>query len=386
MPRDTVMLMLEFDTSGNKVQSTVSNIGLPTFVDEVYYKDDLSYVTGTAKTSDSTYDYYIAVYDSNLSLVDTTWYYIDSPSQEIKTTQSSDFTYITGTFSNGTNDEEIRALAFGHRDFCLGNNVASFSFMDNGDGNYSFTNTSIGNYSLIDWQFGDGNTSSISDPNHTFVANGNYVVALAVAGEEGQCVDYFTDTLLVTTVTSSTVCNAGFTMYTDPTLFDGLTVVNSSTGNDLTYLWDFGDGNTSTLENPSHTYDTSGPFHLCLSIDDGNGCADMYCDSIGESEIVFRDDTGFSINVISLPNVTSINDKIESNQAVDIYPNPTSSQLSIVSDLQITEIDIVDISGKTIMTIEQNTGSINIADLPAGVYLIKLVTDKKTITRKLIKQ
>ncbi len=56
------------------------------------------------------------------------------------------------------------------------------------------------------------------------------------------------------------------------TTFD---IVNNSTGTNLTYLWDFGDGNTSTAANPgSHTYDTYGDYLISLRVEGELGCLD----------------------------------------------------------------------------------------------------------------
>jgi hypothetical protein len=122
-------------------------------------------------------------------------------------------------------------------------------------------------------------------------------------------------------------CAAGFVMYPDA---GDVTVVNSSTGTNLTYLWDFGDGNTSNAQFPSHTYATTGNYYLCLTIDDGAGCVDMYCDSIGENGVVFNKQTGFTINVIAPPLVTQVNEQAALTSGMNIYPNPTGNLLNVV--------------------------------------------------------
>ena len=50
-----------------------------------------------------------------------------------------------------------------------------------------------------------------------------------------------------------------------------LAFTNTSTGDNLTYYWDFGDGNTSTLQNPTHTYVTAGFFSVILTVTNENG-------------------------------------------------------------------------------------------------------------------
>ena len=267
--------------------------------------------------------------------------------------------------------------------------VANYSFIDNGNGNYSFTNFSTGNYSLMDWNFGDGISSSLTNPNHAFLTNGSYTVVLAIADSSiltgSSCIDYHYATINVTGVSAPLQCNAGFVMYPDTSSND-ITVVNSSTGNNLTYSWDFGDGNTSNIQNPSHTYTSQGTYYLCLTIDDGNGCIDSYCDSIGNNGVVFKSG-GFKINVIS-PSAIGIEENNLSELA--IYPNPTNGEFTI--DLrevkQNVKATLTNSLGQVILT--QNFTSTNfinlVIDAPKGVYLLQLESDREVITKKIIKE
>jgi PKD repeat protein len=266
------------------------------------------------------------------------------------------------------------------------NASSSLIYTDNGNGNYSFTNTSVGNFNQSHWAFGDGNTSSTTNSNHTFIANGTFVIVLTVKDSITNCFDYFMDTLTVTGVPTPAQCTAGFVIYPDTTTGD-VNVINSSTGNNLTYIWDFGDGNTSTLQNPSHTYSTAGPFYLCLTIDDGNGCMDMYCDSIGVNGVVFNKAGGFNINVVS-PSAIGIEENKLSN--LSIYPNPTTGNINI--DLGEIKQDIkatlTNNLGQVILS--ENYSSTNIINLDInaqrGIYFLQLEVDGEIITKKIIKE
>ncbi len=268
------------------------------------------------------------------------------------------------------------------------NVFSNYTYIDNGNGNYTFTNTSIGNYNQSHWAFGDGNTSTTVNPNHTFTANGVYIVVLTVNDSTigGSCIDYYIDTIIVTGVLSPPQCVAGFVMYPD-TATGNVTVVNSSIGTNLTYFWDFGDGNTSTQAYPTHVYATSGPFYLCLFISDSTaGCNDVYCDSIGVNGVVFKQ-AGFTINVITPPILTGINYEMDLASEIDIYPNPTLNQLTVVSEqLEVSKINIIDITGKTLKTITPVLNIINVANLPSGLYFIELIGEEKTIIKKFVKQ
>ncbi|MBI2280655.1 MAG: T9SS type A sorting domain-containing protein, partial [Bacteroidetes bacterium] len=300
-----------------------------------------------------------------------------------------DYGFRSIDFSNKANGIAVgeRGSIFKYyENHCSVTNYSNYTYVDNSNGNVSFTNTSTGSFNQLNWAFGDGNTSSLTSPNHNFSANGTYVVVLTINDSVTSCLDYYTDTITVTGVISPTQCTAGFVIYPDTTTGD-IIVINSSTGSNLTYLWDFGDGNTSSQAYPSYTYTSTGNFYLCLTIDDGAGCIDMYCDSIGENGVVFNKQIGFTINVIATPVITGIEENnLESSLEIEIYPNPTLSQLTIDTELDISEIIIVDITGKTIKTIKQNTNSVNVANLSNGIYFIKVITDEKTITKKFVKQ
>jgi len=289
--------------------------------------------------------------------------------------------YITGGAANGCDSLVYLNLTFTSID-------ADYTTINNGNGNYYFNNNSTGNYTQSHWAFGDGSTSSSTSTNHTFTNNGSYIIVLTINNSaiSTPCVDFFIDTVIIAGLPTTNSCLAGVAIYPD-TINGGLIVVNSSIGTSLTYLWDFGDGSTSTLQNPSHIYTNAGPFYLCLMVDDGIGCSNTYCDSIGQSGVVFKGASGFLINVIS-PTSVGLDNQITENSAVTIYPNPTANQLTIVSKaFSFNTIKIIDVTGRVVMTLnKKETDIINVADLPASIYFIHLIGADKTIIKKFVKE
>ena len=289
--------------------------------------------------------------------------------------------YAVVVSKNGCTDTSICV------NFC--NIEANYLFTDNGNGNYTFTNATSGNYTQSHWAFGDGTTSTATNPNHTFSANGTYVVVLTVNDStNGSCTDYYLDTIVVTGVVAPLQCAAGFVMYPDTTI-NNVMVVNSSTGTNLTYLWDFGDGNTSTLQYPTHTYATTGNYYLCLTVDDGAGCVDMYCDSIGENGVVFNKQTGFTINVIASPLVTQVSEQEILTSSMAIYPNPTGSVLNVVfKQNELYQLQITAIDGKIIeaKTINGNT-TVDVSKYSSGMYFISATNKEgKVYQSKFVKE
>ena len=115
------------------------------------------------------------------------------------------------------------------------------------------------------------------------------------------------------------------------------------------------------------------------------GCVDMYCDSIGENGVVFKG-TGFTINVIAPPVATGINNEVVSSSDVRIYPDPTSTQLTIDTQLKIDNLTVTDITGKNnSIELALNLMVIDVSNLSDGIYFIKIEGEGKTFVQKFIK-
>jgi len=111
---------------------------------------------------------------------------------------------------------------------------------------------------------------------HTYANPGTYIVCLTIS-DSLSCTNTFCDTVVVSG-TGTGNCQSAFTYTSDSTntIFQFL---NNSTGTNLTYLWSFGDGSTSTAQNPQHTYATSGIYGACLTVSNGT-CTSYSCDTL----------------------------------------------------------------------------------------------------------
>ncbi|MCW5908201.1 MAG: PKD domain-containing protein [Chitinophagales bacterium] len=119
------------------------------------------------------------------------------------------------------------------------------------------------------WNFGDGTTSTQQNPLKTYTTNGTYTVTLTVS--YNGCVDTETKTAYITvtdpvqftfTANDTSDCYAPFTV----------NFTSVASGPAASYLWDFGDGNTSNQQNPIHTYTAEGSFTVSLSVANAAGC------------------------------------------------------------------------------------------------------------------
>jgi hypothetical protein len=131
---------------------------------------------------------------------------------------------------------------------------------------------------------------------------------------------------------------------------------NNLSLNATSYLWNFGDGNTSTDENPVHTYDESGIFNVELT-------AYSECDSAVSSAEV---------------NFVVLNAAFIKKSNLSIFPNPVREQLLIEnSAVMMTNMVLMNTTGAVLWQSEQRNfkTTLNLSHLPAGLYLLKIWDD-----------
>ncbi|MBX2927063.1 MAG: PKD domain-containing protein [Saprospiraceae bacterium] len=129
--------------------------------------------------------------------------------------------------------------------------------------NLSVAFTGIASLPALQWQwdFGNGQTSSMQNPGHTYAVPGTYEVCLTVTNACGA----------VTVCDSITVnCVAPTAGYSAQINSLTVSLTDISIGNPNTWFWSFGDGATSGQTNPVHTYAAPGSYEVCLQV--GNGC------------------------------------------------------------------------------------------------------------------
>jgi hypothetical protein len=162
----------------------------------------------------------------------------------------------------------------------------------------------------------------------------------------------------------------------------------------FTYAWDFGDGSTSNLANPSHTYAVDGIYNVCVTISNLNGFTCTYCHEIGIDStggILLRTDAGFTINVV--PFIFNTIAPV-TKPSIDIYPNPVTDNalVNIEADKATTcTITLTDATGRMLRTFAldihagENVVSLPAGDLANGLYLVTLQTAERTTSRSFVK-
>jgi len=142
----------------------------------------------------------------------------------------------------------------------------------------AFTDNSLNGPDTWLWDFGDGGTSSLQNPTHSYATPGTYTVTLTASINSSGCFDADTHIIEVVPVPVPT-------FQTDSVcLDDAMTFVNTTDTNNswtpYTWHWSFGDTNTSTQEIPTHVYDSSGTFNVTLIATNSFGCTDSISDSV----------------------------------------------------------------------------------------------------------
>lgn len=157
------------------------------------------------------------------------------------------------------------------------NLVAQFNLPGNGcvPFNAVFENTSLGGLNFT-WDFGDGTSSTEDNPTHLYSVVGNYTVKL-LAFDSTSCnkVDSISKVVSVKAVpVASFIFNPTvpaentFTKFTDQSL------------GAVSYLWNFGDGDTSLEQNPQHIFPATGTYNVCLTVQNEAGCSDDTCQPV----------------------------------------------------------------------------------------------------------
>ena len=238
--------------------------------------------------------------------------------------------------------------------------IADFSYSNNGL-DFSFSNTSqtSGNTGFI-WDFGDGSTSTILNPNHTYNNDSTYMVCL-----------YLTDSC-----GSDTICQnvqpcffptANFVYTNNGSIWDFTD--SSSSGPNTSWEWTFSNGGGSLSQNPSHSFAVDSSYIVCLTITDDCG-QDTFCDTI---------------STYSTASLNSIY-----NFPVIIYPNPVINQLNIDLNKEFKKINlqIYNTLGQTVFhEMYQNQDRISTSPIiKNGLYILEVEADSEFYYFNLLKR
>ena len=226
-------------------------------------------------------------------------------------------------------------------------------------------------YTNVRWYFGDGDSLSSNGnaATHNYASGGTYNVMLVAYSPYGN------DTITIPAGVSNwfpTVSHSG-------SIGVGTTIsfsVNSTTPVS-SYLWDFGNGSTSSLGSPSTSYNTPGIFYITANVTDANQCTKTIFDTIR----IIAD------GVVD----------VSANDQIRVYPNPFTDEISLeFSDFGTREdvkIQLLNVTNQVVYAVEKenidltkSTMQIPSSAFSPGTYIIKIKINDELYTTKLIKR
>ena len=250
--------------------------------------------------------------------------------------------------------------------------IAGFTY-EQDDLNFTFTNTSDyedPNTEIL-WTFGDGSISSETDTTSHAYDLGTYTVCIQISSdscETSYCevIDLSDPCLVISPDFEAVKDDENLTVQ-----FNDLT-----SGDPDSWLWGFGDGTTSTEQNPTHTFATMGEYNICLFVqEEDNGCSKSYCRkiSVGTTSVI----------------------ELEAYHTLRVYPNPSLQNTANT----IEGFDTADLGSDAQLTIwtahgqQVNTDQVTLTDKYTlqfesrpGVYIIQLDTDNRRYRAMIVKQ
>ncbi|HTA63733.1 MAG TPA: PKD domain-containing protein [Bacteroidia bacterium] len=262
-------------------------------------------------------------------------------------------------------------------------------------GTINFMNQSWGTSgtTIYSWSFGDGSSSNLQSPSHTYAYNGVYSVTLSISDSANSCSSSVTNSVNITnTGTVSCVASVTFNMHQDslntPGVWQAATIYSSQV---TSAVWNWGDGTSSTGLYPSHTYTAAGHYNICV----------MAFASCGDSSIICQNDSLYRANgTNSIISVTAINAGVagikaitKENTQVSIYPNPSAGvfTLSLTNIAATTaQINVTNILGEVIYSTQEQVSNgtiakqIDLANTANGAYFMKVIVGSQAYTSKLI--
>ncbi len=212
----------------------------------------------------------------------------------------------------------------------------------------------------LQWIVSNGNPSSSHQPNPivTFSNPGTHTITLVAYNANGY--DSFTDSVVV--LQSPIISFTHTILNQQPPYY---VVFNNQSQYATSYVWNFGDNQTSTEVSPYHIYSADGTYEVSLEATNEN------CSSLS-SIIITLSSSGISTN-----NATTIS----------IYPNPCSQYIYLNSPDPVKNIVIYNVLNQELSTIVPANNILDVSFLESGIYILKIQTvNLETIVAKIIKR
>ncbi len=153
------------------------------------------------------------------------------------------------------------------------------------------------------WNFGGGATSTQASPEYTFGAAGTYPVSLTVTDDDGASGSVTQDVMVEDETSPNVPPTASFTYSCQALTCSFSSTSTDSDGTIVSYLWDFGDGATSTQASPARTFGAAGTYPVSLTVTDDDGASGSATQDVTVTEP--GQSTGVEFRAVNASNMNS---------------------------------------------------------------------------------
>lgn len=253
---------------------------------------------------------------------------------------------------------------------------------------FSSTTAGVGAGTTYFWNFGDGVTSNLQNPFHTYSTAGSHVVKLKVKNNTNQCSDSTTTSLAISGIPC--VANSSFALV--PTTTAQIwNAIPAYPYNIVAAQWSWGDATTSNVLYTSHQYASPGMYNICLSVTVSCVGTSSACTSYS----IFRASEAMQIaqvNVVAPELINSVADlKAIAVERWSLSPNPNNGVFALQSNfMRDSEMELVvyDVTGKTVFSkaIDKTELSVqlDLSALPNGIYQLACVSGQQAEIKRVI--
>lgn len=238
------------------------------------------------------------------------------------------------------------------------------------------------------WNFGDGYTSNVQNPTHTYINGGAYLVKLKLTDPSSFCVD----SVVLSVNISGVPCNANsnFSLVPNGTA-QFWNAIPSYPWNVSAASWSWGDGSFSNTLYTSHQYSAAGMYNICLTVTVSCAATSSTCTSYSVYR-VSQEAMIISVNVVAPALISSVVSVTADEQlSWDILPNPNSGEFNLNLNKAIfepTRVVISDLTGRILHTqsidSDLTSASLNTGKLPSGLYLVTIESEGLKTTKRMI--
>ncbi|MFT7332808.1 MAG: PKD repeat protein [Sphingobacteriales bacterium] len=229
-----------------------------------------------------------------------------------------------------------------------------------------FNDKSTGNPSSYFWDFGDDSTSTEQNPVHTYSKGGYYTISLIV--DNGVGIDTVIKDSLIEVIGPIT---ADFSAdFVAAKVNDTISFSHHSGSQAEAFTWEFGDGTFSEEANPKKSYSQNGSYTISLIVYNGSQESDTL---VKENYITISDNPPTSITHNTF-------------EEISVYPIPATTQLSWNPKGNFNLAEIYDLQGRILKSTPINSNHLNVSELSAGAYILKLKGNQKASVSRILIQ